>query len=387
MSLFLLTFFTVYGSIHLYFFLKLRSAFTPVATWLLILLALFLILMLLSPVLIHVIETWRQNGFVRFFTRSSYFWMGFLFLFFCISLTSDLYNGLAFLAVNLSKKGVHSPAISSVAAFLFAAGGALLISLYGMYEAQHIRTEHLLIPSAKIPLETGRFRIVQISDLHLGITTRPGQISRIISSIREAKPDLLVCTGDLIDGQPDSFSPQLVPFRSINPPFGKYAVTGNHEFYVGLERAVKWLKWSGFTVLQGERVNVNRWLSLAGVDDQKGFWRHPALEGTRQDLFSPLSAGRFTLFLKHRPLIDEKVTQIADLQLSGHTHKGQIFPFGVLTRLFFPYHSGSYTFPGGFRLYVSRGTGTWGPPIRFLAPPEITIIDLVAAAGVAPGGK
>ncbi len=377
MSLFLLTFFTVYGSIHLYFFFKFRSAFTPVAPWLLLILALFLILMSLSPILVHVMEAWRQDGFTRFFARTVYFWMGFLLLFFCLALAADFYNGLAFLAGFLPGNRIRIPALSSAAVFLLSNCLALSICIYGMYEAQNIKTERLVIPSAKIPLETGRFRIVQISDVHLGITTRTSRIDRIISSILKAEPDLLVCTGDLIDGQPDSFSPQLAPFRQINPPFGKYAVTGNHEFYVGLERAVEWLKWSGFTVLQGERVDVNRWLSLTGVDDQKGFWRHPVREGTVTTPARTLPERRFTLFLKHRPLIDEKVTRIADLQLSGHTHKGQIFPFGFLTRLFFPYHSGGYTLPGGFRLYVSRGTGTWGPPIRVLAPPEITVIDLV----------
>ena len=387
MSLFLLTFFTLYGSIHLYFFLKCRSAFSPVTPWLLFPLALFLVLMLLSPILVHVIETCRQDALTRFFARMAYFWMGFLFLFFCMSLTADLYHGLAFLAGNLSTKQVHIPVLSSVAVFLLSTGMALLICIYGMYEARHIKTERLVISSAKIPMEIGRFRIVQISDLHLGITTRANQIDRIIASIRETKPDLLVCTGDLIDGQPDSFSPQLAPFRQLNPPFGKYAVTGNHEFYVGLERAVTWLKWSGFIVLQGERADVNHWITLAGVDDRKGLQKHPAPDGTTADPMPTLPDRRFTLFLKHRPLIDAKMVRIADLQLSGHTHKGQIFPFGLFTRLLFPYHSGDYTFPNGFRLYVSRGTGTWGPPIRFLAPPEITVIDLVTSAGIAPDGK
>jgi len=377
MSLFLLTFFSLYGSIHLYFFLKCRSAFTPVAPWSLFILALFLILMLLSPVLVHVIETCRQDGLARFFARTAYFWMGFLFLFFCLSLTTDLYNGLAFLAGSFLTKRFHFPTLSSTAGFLFSSVLALLICIYGMYEARHLKTEHLVIPSAKIPMEIGRFRIVQISDLHLGITTRAGQIDRIIASVRDAKPDLLVCTGDLIDGQPDSFSPQLAPFRQLNPPHGKYAVTGNHEFYVGLERAVTWLKWSGFTVLQGERAEVNHWITLVGVDDAEGLHRHPVPDGSAADRMPELSGRSFTLFLKHRPLIDAKMARVADLQLSGHTHQGQIFPFGLLTRLFFPYHSGCYALPNGFRLYVSRGTGTWGPPIRFLAPPEITVIDLI----------
>lgn len=379
MSLFLFTFFSIYGSIHLYFFLKFRNALAPDSPWLLVSLALFLLLMLLSPVLIHVIEAYRQDGLTRIFARTGYLWMGFVFLFFCLSLTADLYTGASYLVRILSRGFLLAPIPAARGAFLFSTCLATLICIYGVYEARHIRIEHIVVPSWKIPLEIRGFRIVQISDLHLGITSGPEQIKRIIAAIGEAKPDLLVCTGDLIDGQPDSFTPQLAPFRQITPPFGKYAVTGNHEFYVGLERAVKWLAWSGFKVLQGERADVTGFLSLAGVDDREAFQRSSAPDRKELEPLTGSTDGRFALFLKHRPLIDPQLSKSVDLQLSGHTHKGQIFPFGLITRLFFPYHSGFYQFKNGFQLYVSRGTGTWGPPIRFLSPPEITVIDLVPA--------
>jgi predicted MPP superfamily phosphohydrolase len=387
MSLFLFTFFTLYGSIHLYFFLKFKNALAPVSPWVLVPFALLLLLMLLSPVLIHVIEAYRPDGFTRVFARTGYCWMGFLFLFFCLSLTADLYSSVAHLVRLFSRGFLLAPIPATRGAFLLSACLAALICLYGVYEARHLKIEHLVVPSGKIPQEINRFRVVQISDLHLGITSGPAQTNRIIAAIGEAKPDLLVCTGDLMDGQPDSFTPQLAPFRQINPPFGKYAVTGNHEFYVGLDRAIKWLEWSGFKVLRGERVNVTGFLNLAGVDDHESFQRHPAAGGMGSDILAEPPDGRFTLFLKHRPLIEPQMSKIADLQLSGHTHRGQIFPFGLITRLFFPYHSGFYQFENGFQLYVSRGTGTWGPPIRFLSPPEITIIDLVPAQGKKQGGE
>jgi uncharacterized protein len=381
MSLFLLTFFSIYGTIHLYFFLKFRNALAPVSPWFLVPLACFLLLMLLSPVLIHVIETYRQDGFTRIFARAGYLWMGFVFLFSCLSLTTDLYSGATYLVRIFSRGVLLAPVPAAKAAFLACTGLATLICLYGVYEARHIKIEHLVVSSKKIPREISHFRIVQISDMHLGIASSPEQINRIIAAIGEAKPDLLVCTGDLIDGQPDSFAPQLTPFRQINPPFGKFAVTGNHEFYVGLERAITWLEWSGFKVLRGQAAEVTGFLNLAGVDDREAFRRHPASDLSGKNLFPGSPGGHFNLLLKHRPLIEPPILEIADLQLSGHTHKGQIFPFGLLTRLFFPYHSGHYTLPNGFQLYVSRGTGTWGPPIRFLSPPEITIIDLVPAQG------
>lgn len=381
MSLFLFSFFTIYGSIHLYFFLKVRHAFTPVSPWLLIPLAFFLVVMLFSPILIHVLEAYRQDGVTRIFARTAYCWMGFLFLFFCLSLTTDLYSGIVGLFRILSRGAMILPMLTVQTAFLCCGSMAVLICLYGVYEARHLRIEHLVVPSQKIPSEIKAFRIVQISDLHLGIASSPEQINRIVNAVEQTRPDLLVCTGDLMDGQPDSFAPQLAPLRRINPPYGKYAVTGNHEYYVGLDRALTWLKWSGFKVLRGETVHLNRFLNLVGVDDHEAFRLRPSSPNPKSEHAVKASPCRFTLFLKHRPLIDPGVMNTVDLQLSGHTHKGQIFPFGLLTRLFFPYHSGHFTLPNGFQLYVSRGTGTWGPPMRFLAPPEITVIDLVTAEG------
>ncbi len=387
MSLFLFSFFTLYGSIHLYFFLKVRHAYAPVSPWLLIPLAFFLLVMLLSPVLIHVLEAYRQDGVTRIFARTGYFWMGFLFLFFCLSLTTDLYVGITALSRIFSRGFMTLPVPTAQTAVLCCISLAVLICFYGVYEARHLKIEHLVVPSAKIPIGIKSFRIVQISDLHLGITSSPEQINRIVTAVEQAKPDLLVCTGDLMDGQPDSFTPQLAPFRRINPPFGKYAVTGNHEYYVGLDRALTWLKWSGFKVLRGQSVNVNCFLNMTGVDDHETLRIRPSSPRLKTDRAMTPSPRRFTLFLKHRPLIDPGVLNTADLQLSGHTHKGQIFPFGLLTRLFFPYHSGHYALTNGVQLYVSRGTGTWGPPMRFLAPPEITVIDLVPVPGKKPAEK
>jgi len=381
MSLFLFSFFTIYGGIHFYFFLKARHAFAPISPWLSFPLAFFLVGMLFSPIFIHVLEAYRPDGVMRFFARTAYCWMGFLFLFFCLSLTADLCTLIVGMFRILSR-GAMMPSMPTAQTAFFCCGSlAVLICFYGLYEARHLRNEHLVVPSQKIPAESKAFRIVQISDLHLGITASLEQINRIVNAIEQARPDLLVCTGDLMDGQPDSFAPQLAPLRRINPPYGKYAVTGNHEYYVGLDRALSWLKWSGFRVLRGETVHVTRFLSLVGADDHEAFRLRPSSPNPKSEQVVKTSSGCFTLFLKHRPLIDPGIMNTADLQLSGHTHQGQIFPFGLLTRLFFPYHSGHFTLPNGFQLYVSRGSGTWGPPMRFLAPPEITVIDLVAAEG------
>jgi len=178
--------------------------------------------------------------------------------------------------------------------------------------------------------------------------------------------------------------------RELKPRFGTYAVTGNHEYYAGISRALEFTRKAGFTVLGGDSRDVAG-IRLAGVADPVA-WRMGA-GGADQEktALANHSSGQFTLLLKHRPTVEKGSMGHFDLQLSGHTHQGQIFPFTMVTRLLYPLTSGLTNLAGGGSLYVSRGTGTWGPPIRFLAPPEITVIELVRpeilGAGHQPAGN
>ncbi len=134
---------------------------------------------------------------------------------------------------------------------------------------------------------------------------------------------------------------------------------------------------AGFRVLRGEALNIAGIITIAGVDDPTGK-RDSLFRGTSERaLLSGLPREKFTLLLKHMPVVDENAPGLFDLQLSGHTHKGQIFPFSLITRLFFQTYAGLVQLPNNSRLYVNRGSGTWGPPIRFLSPPEVTVIELV----------
>jgi predicted MPP superfamily phosphohydrolase len=153
-------------------------------------------------------------------------------------------------------------------------------------------------------------------------------------------------------------------------------VTGNHEFYAGLDQSIDFMNKAGFTVLRGEVATVGGAIDVAGVDDPTV--RHFGPRGGLSDReVLSRGGGRFTILLKHQPLVEKDALGAFDLQLSGHTHKGQIFPFSLITSRFFSFHSGSYGLANGALLHVSRGTGTWGPPIRFLSPPQITVIDLI----------
>lgn len=165
--------------------------------------------------------------------------------------------------------------------------------------------------------------------------------------------------------------------RDIRPRLGKFAITGNHEFYAGISEAIAFIQDAGFVMLRGEGLNVAGVINIAGVDDPAGSRYGLASEAAENIALSKLSGKYFTLLLKHQPVLNGAASGSFDLQLSGHTHGGQIFPFNLVTSRFFRYHRGYFNLPNHARLYVSRGTGTWGPPIRFLSPPEITVIDLV----------
>jgi predicted MPP superfamily phosphohydrolase len=374
--LFLLTFFLLYGGLHLYFFLKIRAAFTPGAVIQGVLIAL-LILGLLAPLIVRASERLGLEALARLMSWGGYIWMAIIFLFFSVALLLDTYRLLAYTTGLILRTDVVMFFPTARTLFIVPITAALIIGGYGFFEARQIRQEHIEIYSHKIPKEIGKIRIIQISDVHVGVLVREKRLAAILQRVREAQPDLLVSTGDLVDGQLNSMAEAVMQFRDIRPRYGKFAVTGNHEFYAGIDDAIDFITRSGFILLRGEIATVAGAIDLAGVDDPT--IRRLGLHGAMSDreVLSLRGGDRFRILLKHQPLVENDAPGAFDLQLSGHTHRGQIFPFSLITSRFFPFHSGNFRLGKDSLLHVSRGTGTWGPPIRFLSPPEITVIDLI----------
>jgi uncharacterized protein len=313
----------------------------------------------------------KAIGFVAFV------WMGFLFLFVSAALLMDLYRLICMVGAHLFHERLGRWIPTARVVFFAAAAASVMGTTYGYWEAVTIRKEHVTIRTPKIPKEPGRLRIVQVSDIHLGQIVGKSRLENILAMVEEARPDILISTGDLVDGQMDDCSGLAEMFRRIRTPYGKFAIMGNHEFYAGLDRSLKFTKAAGFKVLRGTGVDVGGMLFVAGVDDEAGH-RYGLFAGKREEeLLSHVPTDQFTLLLKHRPHVDRAGDRHFDIQLSGHTHGGQIFPFTLIIRMLYPVHAGLLKLKDGAYLYVNRGTGTWGPPIRFLAPPEITVIDLV----------
>lgn len=376
MTPFLVVFFFAYAAVHLYAFLKARAALSFGAVTG-ILLAIFMLAMVTAPVLVRYFERSGMEPPARIVAYVGYTWVGVLFLYFSYSLVFDVYRFLVYAAGLVIQKDLSSYRLPVTYVFFLPVSLSLITSFYGYFEARDICTEHIEIKTSKIPAEIGRLRIVQISDVHLGLIIREERLRRILERVKEANPDILVDTGDLVDGQIARLNGLSDLLREISPKYGKFAITGNHEFYAGLEQAASFIRDSGFTLLRGE--GVSGIINIAGVDDPAAM-RLGLLRGvSEKDLLEGLPHEKFTLLLKHRPLIDPSVIGLFDLQLSGHVHRGQIFPFSILTWLYYPVQSGFKTLGSNSLLYVSRGAGTWGPPIRVLAPPEVAVIDLVYA--------
>jgi hypothetical protein len=372
---FLLVYLSVYSLAHYYLLRKIRAAFLPgkkARTGI----VLFMAVMIAAPIIVRLAERAGIEPGARFLAYASFSWMGLLFLFVTLAGTVDVLSLLILAAEKVQKQKFTQARVSPRQLFAVQAMLAVAIYGYGLFEAADIRLEQIEIASPKISEKTGRIRIAQISDVHLGLIVREGRLKKIIAMIQEARPDILVSTGDLVDGQLNHLTTEAGLLAAVKPPLGKIAITGNHEFYAGLQDALDFTEKSGFTMLRDQGVMIGG-INFVGVDDPAIMSLGKGHAESERDLLLAQPKENFTVLLKHRPEIAPDSLGLFDLQLSGHTHKGQIFPFNLVTWFFYPQRAGQLTGLNSGFLYLNRGTGTWGPPIRFLAPPEVTIIDLV----------
>jgi hypothetical protein len=368
MIIFLLVFFCLYGGINFYAFSRAINIFhfSGIPQ---IIITLIMILLILAPVAVRLIEAVHLETWARIIAYIGYIWMAFVFLLFFLSFTFDIARYL-YKLVGYGPSAAHLNTIAfGLAVFL-----AFIFVVYGFFDARRIRVKNLEIHAEQALPNNGKIRIVQISDVHVGIIIREKRLADILDRVREANPDILVSTGDLLDGEIDNVLPEAELLAAINPQYGKYAIMGNHEYYAGIKRSVEFTRSAGFIILRDEAVQVAG-INIFGADDITGH----RLSITKDNLHFQKSlaekSDKFVLLLKHQPYVDER--EKFNLQISGHTHGGQIFPFGLVTRFFFPHNYGYYELGKNRLLYVSRGTGTWGPPVRLFAPPEITVIDII----------
>ncbi|NOR10405.1 MAG: metallophosphoesterase, partial [Desulfovibrionaceae bacterium] len=349
MILFLLSFFLIYVIFHCYAYIKTRAVI-PITGWRYLPACLFVLLMVTMPISTRLLE---QSGFestARITAYLGYIWMGFLFFFVSAALLMDMLGIVCVVTQLLLRFDVRWPFFKKIA-FWLPALVALLACMYGVFEAGNIQIETVTLQTDKLPPGRDRMRIVQISDLHLGLIVRQHKLKQVVAKIKQVHPDLLVSTGDLVDGQLAKLNGLAEILQQLTPPYGKFAVTGNHEFYVGIRQSLDFTRKAGFQLLRGESVQIENWLTVAGLDDQMA-----VIMGLGDDedgrLFDNVSSDTFVLLLKHRPTVDPHTTKHVNLQLSGHIHKGQIFPFNLLVHLVYPVPIGLSQPAEGYSLYV-----------------------------------
>lgn len=319
------------------------------------------------------------NGFFyTLFYHIAYFAFVVVFLFFCLIVIRDGFwvIGLLFEKFQYGtpyrftwKNSVLLAKINKILFFV-----AIVVTIWGLYEG-------LKTPIIKETIiQTNRIEepitVAVLSDLHLHRTLQQEKIKQIVASVNKLKPDLIVFPGDTIDDDPYLIQGLLMDLQKLRAPLGIYATAGNHEFYIGHEKSKKALRNVGIHYLFNEGLLLKNNIYLAGVPDMWGVKRiKDSVDVSKA--FENVTNKEYKILLSHTPsLIDNVYNQKVDLQISGHTHGGQIFPFHMVSWLLNKYLAGLYQIQGSY-LYVSRGAGQWGPQVRILAPSEISVIKIV----------
>jgi uncharacterized protein len=259
-------------------------------------------------------------------------------------------------------------------------GSAAAVALgtvgYGTYGVlRGPRVKRVTVPLGKLPRAAHGFRIAVVSDIHLGPILGRAHTQRIVDTINATSPDLVAVVGDLVDGSVADLGAAAEPLAQLRARHGAFFVTGNHEYFSGAEEWVDHVRELGLRPLRNERVEIAGF-DLAGVNDVAG-----ESEGDGPDFGKALGdrdRARASVLLAHQPVvIHDAVTQGVDLQLSGHTHGGQLWPGNYLAALANPTVAGLERY-GDTQLYVTRGAGAWGPPVRVGATSDITVVQLAS---------
>lgn len=235
--------------------------------------------------------------------------------------------------------------------------------------------KRVTIPLAKLPRAAHGYRIAVVSDIHLGPILGRAHTRRVVAAVNSTTPDLVAIVGDLVDGSVADLGPAAEPLRDLRSRHGAYFVTGNHEYYSGADQWVDHVRELGIHPLENARTELPGF-DLAGVNDITGQTEQAGPDYDRA--LTGRDPARPVVLMAHQPVtIHDTVHFGVDLQLSGHTHGGQMWPFTYVAAATNPTVAGLQRY-GDTQLYVTRGAGTWGPPVRLGAPPDITVVELAS---------
>ncbi|TDC65858.1 metallophosphoesterase, partial [Streptomyces hainanensis] len=245
---------------------------------------------------------------------------------------------------------------------------------YGTYAARRLVTRHVSVMLPRLPRAADRYRIAVVSDIHLGPLLGRAHCQRVVDTINRTRPDLVTVVGDLVDAEVDDLRSAVAPLAGIEAADGVYYVTGNHEYYVDTAAWVDHVRELGLRPLANARDELAHF-DLAGVNDVAGEgsdFGGPDFEAALGDR----DPDRVSVLMAHQPVqIHDAVDHGVDLQLSGHTHGGQMWPLNYVAAAANPTLAGLDRY-GDTQLYVTRGAGAFGPPVRIGADPDVTLLEL-----------
>ena len=319
-----------------------------------------------SPFLLRGMPVRSDAGMTHILTYITYFLFVMVFLFFSLMILRDT----VWIIGRWFSPRIPSPfqttAVARANIGLLAV--VFVLSLYALFEGMRVPpVKNINLYSDKV---NAPFTVAVLPDIHVHGALSTRKLKGLIERVRAQNPDAILLAGDIVDDRAEVLAPFIPLLKELQAPSGVYVTSGNHEVYVGLNMARDIFDRVGWRYLHNESQQVRPDIRIAGVPDIQDRRNPPDMERTLG------SGAGYTILLAHTPRMFDMAGNTADLQVSGHTHGGQIFPFHVLAWLSNKYLSGLYR-SGDRRLYVSRGAGQWGPQMRLFAPSEITVITVL----------
>ncbi len=368
---------TIYSLVNTYIFIRGLQAVPVASPWRVWYIAGFWTIAA-TFILARIMERAHPCGFTEVITWIGSFWLAFM-----------LYFILALVVIDLARLINHFlpffPPIffadypkTKLFAFFIVTGMVTLVVAAGFLNARIPRIRELDVTVKKSIPGVGELRVAMASDIHLGTIIAKRKANRLVETINGLRPDLVLFAGDVVD---EDLAPVIrrdlgTNLTRIRAMYGVYAITGNHEYIGGAEAAVKYLQEHGLTMLRDTAVFIGPGLYLVGREDRD----RPRFSGKGRKELVEVMAGvdrsKPVILMDHQPFhLEQAEEQGVDLQLSGHTHHGQLWPFNHITRAMYEVSSG-YKKKGDTHVYVSPGYGTWGPPVRIGNRPEIVLIRI-----------
>ena len=322
-----------------------------------------------------------ENNITRIIAWLGYAGLGTVSLLFFIQVGADLLLLVKSLLAKSHSFDPHRRAFLGLSAKTIVGGIAGIGSIWGMYQAlKEPVIKRVEIKIEGLPESLKGFRMAQITDLHVGSMITGKFVERVARKIQELNADMLFFTGDAADGSVQSYGEHLNSLAEIHPKYGKYFVTGNHEYYSDMNGWLQLIEGLGFKILVNESQNIivnDATIMITGIPDRSGGHFSSFHKTDMEKAVGGMNSSDLKILLAHQPGDVEHATKYGfDLQLSGHTHGGQYFPFSLLVQMAHPFLKGLHKRENTW-IYINQGTGYWGPPLRIGTEPEITEIVLV----------